>query len=122
MIRRRLPYLDVGAGDEPRLVGQHLVDVVQETQASWRRLQAVQPQRVTAYPQELGRVEAHQVGTVVSRRSLAESKQEKQTRQVDEGEDVIDTHTFSIATSSCTQGWKGLLENTQTPHRNRAKI
>lgn len=49
-----LPYLDVGAGDEPRLVGQNLVDVVQDTQAGWRRLQAVQPQRVAAHPQEVG--------------------------------------------------------------------
>lgn len=55
MIRTlRLPYLDVGAGDEPRLVGQHLVDVVQETQAGRCRLQAVQPQRVAAHPQEVG--------------------------------------------------------------------
>lgn len=55
-------------------MGQHLVDVVQETQAGRRCLQAVQPQRVAAHPQELGRVEAHQVGAVVSRRSLAELK------------------------------------------------
>ena len=35
------PYLDVGAGDEPGLVGQHLVDVVQQSEFGRRRLEAL---------------------------------------------------------------------------------
>lgn len=63
-------YLDVWAGSEPGLVSQHLVNVVQETQA-WRRgFQAVQPQRVPAYSQKMSRVQADQVVTMISRRSL----------------------------------------------------
>lgn len=100
----QLPYLDVGAGDEPRLVGQNLVNVVQETQAGRRCLQAVQPQRVASHPQELGRVEAHQVGAVVPRCSLAEFKQETQKKQVDEGgEEVTNVRPVPTATSSCTR-------------------
>lgn len=51
-------------------MSQHLVDVVQETQA-WRRgLQAVQPQRVPAHSQKVSRVQAHQVVAMIPRRSL----------------------------------------------------
>lgn len=49
---------------------QHLVDVVEETQA-WRRgLQPVQPQGVPAHPQKVSRVTVDQVVTVVTRSSL----------------------------------------------------
>lgn len=49
----RLLYLDVRAGSEPRLMSQHLVNVVEETQARRRGLQTVQPQRVPAHPQKM---------------------------------------------------------------------
>lgn len=65
-----LSYLDVGAGSEPGLMSQHLVNVVEETQARGRGLQPVQPQRVPAHPQKMSRVEVDQVVTVISRRSL----------------------------------------------------
>lgn len=72
--RLRLPYLDVGAGGEPGPVSQHLVDVVEKTQARGRALQTVQPQGVPAHPQEMSRVELDQVVAVVSRRSLKGSQ------------------------------------------------
>lgn len=51
-------------------MSQHLVDVVEETQA-WRRgLQPVQPQRVPAHPQKVSRVAVDQVVTVMTRSSL----------------------------------------------------
>lgn len=75
---RTVSYLDVGAGGEPGLVGQHLVDVVQEAQARGRRFQTLQPQRVSAHPQELGRVQVHQVVAVMSCGGLkTKTKQKK---------------------------------------------
>lgn len=65
-----LLYLDVWAGSEPGLVSQHLVDVVKEAKARGRCLQPLQPQRVPAHPQELSRVQTHQVVAVMSCCSL----------------------------------------------------
>ena len=46
-------------------MGQHLVDVVQQSEPGGRGLQALQPDRVPAHPQEVGGVEGHQVAAVV---------------------------------------------------------
>lgn len=51
-------------------MSQHLVDVVEETQARRRRLQPVQPQGVPAHPQEVRRVPVDQVVTVMTRGRL----------------------------------------------------
>lgn len=63
-------YLDVRAGGEPGLMGQHFINVVKETKARGGRFQTVQPQRVPAHPQKLGWMKVHQVVTVMSRCSL----------------------------------------------------
>lgn len=65
-----LLYLDVWAGSEPWLVGQHLVDVVEKTKARRCCLQTLQPQRVPTHPQKLGWVQVHQVVTVMACCSL----------------------------------------------------
>lgn len=73
-------YLDVWAGGEPGLMSQHLVNVVEETQARGRGLQTVQPQRVPAHPQKLSWVEVDQVVTMVARRSLKVREKELRRR------------------------------------------
>lgn len=65
----------MGAGGEPGLVGQNLVYVVEEAETRGSRFQALQPQRVPPHPQELGRVQAHQVAAVVSSRRLEQNVQ-----------------------------------------------
>lgn len=51
-------------------MSQHLVNVVEETQA-WRRgLQTVQPQWVPAHPQKISRVKMNQVVTMMTSSSL----------------------------------------------------
>lgn len=69
-----LLYLDVWAGSEPWLVGQHLVDVVKKTKTRRCRLQTLQPQRVPTHPQKLGWVQVHQVVTVMACCSLDVTK------------------------------------------------
>lgn len=51
-------------------MSQHLVDVVEETQARRRGLQPVQPQGVPAHPQKMSRVTVDQVVTMMTRSSL----------------------------------------------------
>lgn len=78
-------YLDVGAGGEPGLVSQHLVYVVKQAKTRWSRFQTLQPQRVPAGPQELGRVQAHQVAAVITGRRLQRNVQRgsfKRTEQL----------------------------------------
>lgn len=53
-------------------MGQHLIDVIEETKARGRCLQALQPQGVPTHPQKLSRVQVHQVVAVMSRSSLEE--------------------------------------------------
>lgn len=47
------------------MVGQHLVNVVEETEARGCRLQTVQPQRVSTHPQKMCRMQVHQVIAVM---------------------------------------------------------
>lgn len=48
-----LLYLDMRAGGEPGLVGQHLVNVVKEPKAKGCRLQTLQPLGIPAHPQKM---------------------------------------------------------------------
>lgn len=65
-----LSYLNMGAGGEPGLVGQHLIDVVEKAKARGCCFQTLQPLRVPAHPQKLSRVQVHQVVAVMSCSSL----------------------------------------------------
>lgn len=64
------PHLDVLLGDEPRPMGQQLVDLTEPAQFFRGAVEATQPFGVTASLQELGHVGAHQVGTLVAGGSL----------------------------------------------------
>lgn len=69
-------YLDVLFGDEPRSMGQHSVKFSQVLQSLRGILQAVQPLGVPTNTKEIVDVEVHQVGALMSRRSLKRKQQD----------------------------------------------
>lgn len=65
-----LLYLDMRAGGEPGLVGQHFVNVVKEPKAKGCHLQTLQPLGIPAHPQKMRWVQVHQVVAVMTCCSL----------------------------------------------------
>lgn len=58
-------YLDVFFGEEPRAVGQDLIELPESLKLLWGFLQTIQPLGITSYLQKIIHVQVHQIRALV---------------------------------------------------------